>query len=67
MDRTYAIPSEASGYHLFDGDSHIKSHSSYLAGKAGDTDAALALIEDVAKNTERCEVRITIRKGGNRG
>lgn len=48
MERIYPMPVGASHYHLFTEDSGIKCHPGYKAAKAGDPDAALALIEDLA-------------------
>ena len=48
MERVYALPAESKHFHLFTRDSDIKGHQAYSAGKSGDPDAALQLIEDLA-------------------
>lgn len=48
MERIYAMPAESRHFHLFTSDSDIKRHQAYSAGKSGDPDAALLLIEDLA-------------------
>ena len=48
MERIYPLPTDAMHFHLYTSDVEIKVHPSYAAGKAGDPDAALQLIEDLA-------------------
>jgi len=48
MERIYPLPTDAMHFHLYTSDVEIKAHPSYAAGKAGDPDAALQLIEDLA-------------------
>ena len=48
MERLYSFPKDAKHFHLFTSDADIKSHHAYKAAKAGDPEAALLLVEDLA-------------------
>lgn len=48
MERIYPFPKTARHFHCFTRDEDIKQHPAYKQGKAGDTDAALDLIEELA-------------------
>jgi len=49
MERFYSIPRHAWHYHRFTQDADIKSHPAYYSAKAGDFDAALTLVENLAE------------------
>lgn len=46
--RSLPIPAEVSALYLFEVDSAIKQHAAYVQAKAGDVQAALALVSDIA-------------------
>ena len=48
MERHYSFPKDSKHFHLFTSDTDIKKHPTYRAAKAGDPEAALRLIEDLA-------------------
>ncbi|MBP5980601.1 MAG: hypothetical protein KA748_10375 [Halomonas sp.] len=48
LDRVYAFPKGAKHFHCFIDDNDIKQHPDYRAAKAGDPDAALQLVVDLA-------------------
>ncbi|MGO3699097.1 MULTISPECIES: phosphoribosyltransferase [Halomonas] len=48
MDRVYAFPEGAKHFHCFNDDNDIKQHPDYITAKAGNPDAALQLVEELA-------------------
>lgn len=50
MERVYSFPPDSQHHHCFTKDTDIKRHGAYQAAKAGDFDAALELVEDLASD-----------------
>ena len=46
--RSLPIPEDVTALHIFESDSNIKGHSSYVSAKAADAAAALELVADLA-------------------